>query len=343
MSLHHGCRHIHQNGTFCQSPPVRGRGYCYAHLQRIGRRMQMAQAVARAQRWQLDLPMPEDLHSVQTALAQVMDAIAADRIDPRRAQLLISVLRLASSNLKSNIPWDQPRVTATQPADARVSDDPGFEKNYGLPDGLDLSLSPQAAFPASTAEEEPESSKEVGQRSAPTVPVTVADIALWRHLHETAASVCEPVQQGASLALFKLPARQSREAQLQRRALELMAQGRTPQVTPFDVELMEIYANQGNDAMLKRIRQHETDRRRQESRRKSRALSERLAGEAHARNAANLAAQLLAESLPETQAAEPAQVTESAAGSEAVPATATAKKPPQPEMGSSQLPAASGQ
>ena len=71
------CHHIHQNGTFCQSPPMRGRDYCYTHLQLLGRRMQMAKARARAEKCQLNLPLPEDLHGVQVAIAHLMDAIAA--------------------------------------------------------------------------------------------------------------------------------------------------------------------------------------------------------------------------------------------------------------------------
>ena len=82
MASQRFCHHIHQNGTVCQSPPLRGRNYCYHHLQHIGRRMRMAKARARAEHLPLDLPMPEDLHSVQVAVAHVLDAAAAHRIDP---------------------------------------------------------------------------------------------------------------------------------------------------------------------------------------------------------------------------------------------------------------------
>ena len=127
------CHHIHQNGTFCQSPPMRGRDYCYTHLQLLGRRMQMAKARARAEKSLLNLPLPEDLHGVQVAIAHLMDAIAADRVDPGRARVLLSALRLAASNLKSKTPWDLRHFESGNPANSPVLADPNFETNYGCP------------------------------------------------------------------------------------------------------------------------------------------------------------------------------------------------------------------
>jgi hypothetical protein len=309
MPTNRFCHHIHQNGTLCQSPPMRERDYCYAHLQLIGRRMQMAKARARAAKWDLNFPVPEDLHSVQVALCQLMDAIAADRIDPRRSHQLICVLRLAAANLNSKTPWDLRRFEAGPPTAPRVLDDPAFETTYGLPSGLDLKLQPAQAFPpaAEAASEGGSQLPASGNRAtenrggtpsaSPTIPITVADIALWRHLHEASIAARREVQQGASKALSRLsPPASGDTPPLQRRALELIAEGHVSQVTPFDIELMEIHKTQGPAAMLKRIRQHEADELRQQRRRNTRATHQRLAPEAEARNAASLAARLLADS-----------------------------------------------
>ena len=41
------CHHIRENGKLCQSPPMRGRNYCHAHLDVTARRLKMAWARAR--------------------------------------------------------------------------------------------------------------------------------------------------------------------------------------------------------------------------------------------------------------------------------------------------------
>ena len=81
-----------------------------------------------------------------------------------------------------------------------------------------------------------------------------------------------------------------------------MQQGNIAQVTPLDIELLEIYNTQGEAAMLQRARQHSADERRREQRRLTRANRERFAAEARARNAANLASQLLDHQVGDNQA-----------------------------------------
>ena len=106
--------------------------------------MRMAQARARNQRFYLQLPPFDSFCSIQSALSQVAEALAADRIDPRRAQAILCTLRMASQNLKHAALWHE----NTYRNEDSVSYDE-FEAESGLPDNLDLDLDtpPEVAFP----------------------------------------------------------------------------------------------------------------------------------------------------------------------------------------------------
>ena len=120
------CEHIKSNGEFCGSPALRGRNYCYFHLTNIGRRLRAerqfqsqvsvqekdanpATSSGQALGHQpaspgdagaaLELPPLEDANSIQIALMQVIDAILHNRLDNKRAGLVLYALQTASSNL----------------------------------------------------------------------------------------------------------------------------------------------------------------------------------------------------------------------------------------------------
>ena len=98
------CKHVKPNGEFCGSPSLRGRNYCYFHLTHIGRRLRAARSQARAQSPEnavvpLELPPLEDANSIQISLMQVVDALLHNRIDCKRAGLVLYALQTASSNL----------------------------------------------------------------------------------------------------------------------------------------------------------------------------------------------------------------------------------------------------
>ncbi len=101
------CHHINPAGVFCGGPPVDKRDYCFWHLHENGRRMKAARARARSQRVTINLPVLDDLHSVQVGLMQLADAIVHGDIDPQSGRLVLGVLRLAASNLKSQHGWHQ--------------------------------------------------------------------------------------------------------------------------------------------------------------------------------------------------------------------------------------------
>lgn len=118
------CRHIRINGERCGSPALRSETFCYYHIEveRRHRRtnlrsastpailhpMTLQDGVQRdpmlalpAEPLQLDFPPLEDRHSIQLALSVLINALAQDRIDPKRAALIFYGLQIASSNART--------------------------------------------------------------------------------------------------------------------------------------------------------------------------------------------------------------------------------------------------
>jgi len=133
------CEHIKTNGEFCGSPALRGRNYCYFHLTHIGRRiraermreeMRTKAADALQQPAALELPLLEDADSIQLALMQVLDAILHNRIDAKRAGLVLYGLQTAAGNLANGADFSQQRGAAV------VSGYDAFEEDYELDEEL---------------------------------------------------------------------------------------------------------------------------------------------------------------------------------------------------------------
>lgn len=96
--MYNECRHIFTSGRKCQSPSLKDQDFCYFHQStrraprgNSGSQDQPATAVH-------TLPPLEDADAIQLALSDVVLALAANRIDPRRAQILIYGLQVASQN-----------------------------------------------------------------------------------------------------------------------------------------------------------------------------------------------------------------------------------------------------
>ena len=96
------CRHIFTDGRRCGSPCLRGEDLCYYH--HTTRRSVADSHTRRTRRSTFELPLPEDRSAIQHSIGQVLQRIAANDIDPRRAGLLLYGLQIASLNL----PKEQP-------------------------------------------------------------------------------------------------------------------------------------------------------------------------------------------------------------------------------------------
>jgi|GEM_PF-1759111 len=144
MPVEH-CYHVKENGFYCQQPALRGRRHCHTHLRILGRRMRMARERARQLSRPLVLPPLEDMDSVMVALSQVLDARAEQRITEATAGLMLYGLQQAASNLK----WMEERAARDENKECgeRAEEYPGFEAEFGLPEGFDLEQPPEVAFP----------------------------------------------------------------------------------------------------------------------------------------------------------------------------------------------------
>jgi hypothetical protein len=119
------CRHIKTNGKRCQSPSLGLSAFCYFHS-RLHRRhknlLENSSALvnsspnpttfasgtpqylpdyATQNPIELDLPPVEDAESIQVSISLLIAALARNRIDPKRAAVLLYGLQLASTNAKS--------------------------------------------------------------------------------------------------------------------------------------------------------------------------------------------------------------------------------------------------
>ncbi len=141
------CRHIKEDGHLCQSPALLREHYCYFHHNHRARRMKIAQARANGERLWLDLPPLEDMRAVQAAISQVIEAIAADVIELKRARVLLTALRLAAGNLRNAQAWSDRSQYEVDELHESVASSPGLASQYGLPANLDLDADPEAVFP----------------------------------------------------------------------------------------------------------------------------------------------------------------------------------------------------
>ena len=119
------CRHIKTNGKRCQSPSLGLSAFCYFHSRLHRRHKHLLEhssthfapnsdtsASGDAQNLlnratsdpiELDLPPAEDAESIQVSISLLIAALARNRIDPKRAAVLLYGLQLASTNVKSII------------------------------------------------------------------------------------------------------------------------------------------------------------------------------------------------------------------------------------------------
>ncbi len=100
------CRHIFTDGHRCGSPCLRGEPFCYYH--HTTRRPAANPHQRRARHAAFTLPLPEDHSAIQASIGILLQRLAANHIDLRRAHLLLYALRIASANLAKAQPQQRP-------------------------------------------------------------------------------------------------------------------------------------------------------------------------------------------------------------------------------------------
>lgn len=93
------CRHIKVNGTQCGSPALRKKNFCFYHQQN---RPLIVECYSEGEyaTGEINLPVFEDAHSIQSVIRQVMQMVLQKRIERKTAGLMLYALQIASSNLK---------------------------------------------------------------------------------------------------------------------------------------------------------------------------------------------------------------------------------------------------
>jgi hypothetical protein len=108
------CRHIRTNGRRCGTPSLRGEHLCYqhhaAHRPEARRDAEAIAAGYPIQQPVLHFDSFEDRPAVQACLLEVMNRIANNSLDTKRAGLLLYGLQIASNNLPR-----EPRATRSVP------------------------------------------------------------------------------------------------------------------------------------------------------------------------------------------------------------------------------------
>ena len=91
------------------------------------------------------MPILDNMHAVQAGIQQVVDAIADDRIDNRRAGLLLYALQQAASGLRSTPEWkgQRPEIAPEEPL--RALEIQSLQNQFALPFDTDLDGPPDLA------------------------------------------------------------------------------------------------------------------------------------------------------------------------------------------------------
>ncbi len=143
MTQHLSCHHVKEDGTYCGSPALRDRKYCYYHLIQRGRRLRRARALRDQVNYRLDLPPLEDLASVQVALSEVIQALGSGQLDQRTGGKMLYGIQQAVSLMKyrAQLEAAQPQAEPEQApavAAAHIQEYPGFEQEYSINPGGDV-------------------------------------------------------------------------------------------------------------------------------------------------------------------------------------------------------------
>ena len=148
------CTHIKEDGTYCGSPALVNRRYCYFHLNLRGRRLRRAQARRHSRPYRLQLPALENLHAIQVAIGEILEAMAEGHLDPKAGGIMLYGIQQATTVMlkiqeaaeyaDDEDDYDDDEDEARRPL--RVREFPAFEQHYGLPPNVSLEADPDLAL-----------------------------------------------------------------------------------------------------------------------------------------------------------------------------------------------------
>jgi len=106
------CEHVKSNGVRCGSPALRGKRFCYFHNNLAGPRVNV-------------FPLLEDGNAIQLELGEIISALVDERIDTKRAALVLYALQIACLNLRNvNFEPGRRKVVVEPPLELRLLSKP---------------------------------------------------------------------------------------------------------------------------------------------------------------------------------------------------------------------------
>ncbi len=151
------CRHIKVSGALCGSPALRNKTFCFYHQERP-----LTVPCYYEQDYplgEINLPLFEDAHSVQSVIRQVVQMVMQKRLERKTASLLLYALQIASSNLKRmDLERPQPEQCAVNVETTPETDLSRAETEHPAPENL--------ALPRSGEQTGQETKKETGEQPA---------------------------------------------------------------------------------------------------------------------------------------------------------------------------------
>src|SRR5580698_7370078 len=103
--MYMNCRHIKTNGHRCLSPALSGGQFCYYHS-----KIHSVGAEPHLKYGPLQLPAPEDAASIQLSIARISDAIINDRIDLKKATVLLYGIQIAAQFIDRRKSFDKEKT-----------------------------------------------------------------------------------------------------------------------------------------------------------------------------------------------------------------------------------------
>jgi hypothetical protein len=165
------CRHVKPDGAYCGSPALRDRKYCYYHLMERGRRLRRARALRDNLPYRLEIQSLDNPYAIRAALTDIAQALATGQLEPRTAgKLLYAIQQVSATNRRieqmeaaqlEKSKDEQPHAEDN----SRVQECPDFEKQFGIPPGVDLDAETAAVLRKADEEAELRQSE-----SLPTPP-----------------------------------------------------------------------------------------------------------------------------------------------------------------------------
>ena len=150
------CRHVKEDGSYCGSPALRERKYCYYHLMQRGRRLRRARALRDEVPYRLEIQSLDNPYAVRAALTDIVQALASGQLESRIAgKMLYAIQQVSSANRRiEQLEKQKDAQDQAQADDSRVQECPEFEKQFGLPPGVDLDAETDAALRKADEEDE---------------------------------------------------------------------------------------------------------------------------------------------------------------------------------------------